>query len=244
MTIVIDIRKKVNTIYPKHIEPYLYLTDTEKEAQELTKQGHFVLPILNDDSSQGAFWDYKYIITNPDDVDDDYYLKVWQRLSGQPWDILKTDRCIIREMTTDDLSELYALYSDPEITKYTEPLFPEYEDEFEYTINYINNVYSYFGFGTWIIIDKKTNRIVGRAGFNYRPGFELPELGFVIGKRYWRQGYAYEVCQALIDYGYKELEFKKIQALVHPDNTASIGLLNKLSFYHTGSFEQYDIYIR
>lgn len=58
-----------------------------------------------------------------------------------------------------------------------------------------------------------------------------PELGFVIGTSWQREGYAYEVCGSILSYGLKELGFHKVQAFVQPQNTASLGLLHKLGFH-------------
>ena len=100
----------------------------------------------------------------------------------------------------------------------------------EHIEDYIENIYKYFGFGTWLIRRKEDGVLIGMAGFNYRPGFEEAELGFVIGCPFWRNGYAYEVCRHLLYLGKTVFEFEKIQALADKDNTASICLLEKLGF--------------
>jgi len=234
MTIVIDISKFVNSNRGCDIEPALYLSDDLCELKRLKADGHIVLPILNENTENADLSAYKYVIVNPDEVDEDYYYKIWLRYAGLPWHILNTGRCIVREMTCDDLKELYELYSDECITKYTEALFPDYEDEYEYTNNYIERVYSYFGFGTWIILRKSDEKIIGRAGFNYRPGFDEPELGYMIGEKYQNKGYAYEVCSAIIEYGLNELEFKRISAFSADENIKSSNLLKKLGFRQDG----------
>ena len=74
--------------------------------------------------------------------------------------------------------------------------------------------------------------LIGRAGFNFRPGYDEVELGFVIGYPFWRNGYAYEVCSHLLQLGKAVFEFEKVQALVDKENTASICLLEKLGFFY------------
>lgn len=54
------------------------------------------------------------------------------------------------------------------------------------------------------------------------------ELGFMIGKAYQKQGYAYEICKAIIRYARDELLESNIRAYVHKDNQASIALCKKL----------------
>lgn len=230
MNIVIDIRRFVNTALAYKIEPFLYVSDDPNEIKRLSESGHIVVPVLAEANRDEDFSSYKYVITNPEEVDDDYYYKIWLRYARLPWEILTTDRCIVREMTEKDVRALYEVYKDDSVTKYTEPLFPDLEDELTYTRNYIENVYSYFGFGTWVIVNKEDGKIIGRAGFNYRDGYEEPELGYVIGKEYQNKGFATEVCSAIIKYGYEELGFDSVSAFSHRDNIPSCKLLNNLGF--------------
>lgn len=257
MNIVIDIEEKVNSeIASCHIsreevtnalcqfsKPYdklckLYVTDDIVLANEYRSKGNFVIPVINDTNSHLDFSGFKYLITDSDEIDEDFYYKIWQRYTSLPWHILDTDRCIVREMTLADVSSLYDIYEDSSVTKYTEPLFPDYEDEIEYTHNYIHNVYEYFGFGTWVVIRKSDNKIIGRAGYNFRPGYDIPELGYVFGSNYQHNGYASEVCSALIKYGFCDLEFDQILAFSSPDNLPSIRLLNRLGFASTSSIAE------
>ena len=246
MFIVIDIPSKWNTNIS--IEPRLYVTDEPERIRALSMDGHPLCPILNDNTRDMDLSAFPYLITDPEAVDTDFYIKVWQRLASLPWEIALTPRCRIREMTEDDVEALYRIYSDESIVKYTEPLFPDYESEREYTRNYIRNVYSYFGFGTWIIEELDTGDIIGRAGFNYRTDEDLPdtltfpELGYVIGKEYQGRGYATEVCLKLIALGFEELGFDCIQALSHPDNHPSIRLLSSLGFEYYGVYGELNIY--
>ncbi|MBQ0028557.1 MAG: GNAT family N-acetyltransferase [Lachnospiraceae bacterium] len=208
----------------------LHVTDDITLAHSLLDSGLLVVPVINERNSDKDFSKFKYLITNPEELDDNYYIKIWQRFMGLPWHILNTERCIIREMSASDVKDLYEVYADSSITRFTEPLFPDYEDELEYTKNYIDNVYSYFGFGTWVIECRETGHIIGRAGFNYRPGYDEPELGYVIAVPYQNQGYAYEVCSAIIPYMKEEFDIDRISAFSSEENEPSLRLLNKLGF--------------
>ena len=114
-----------------------------------------------------------------------------------------------------------------------EGLFDNPEDEKRYQKDYIEKVYGLMGFGIWTVIRKGDGRIIGRAGFSIRNGFDDIELGFLIGKDYQRQGYAYEVCSAILEYGKDTLLFDKVQTLVKAENQVSIHLCEKLGFKTT-----------
>lgn len=83
----------------------------------------------------------------------------------------------------DDLGEVYELYDDDEIRKYMEPLY-EYGEEKKFTESYIKNMYGMYGFGMWLVKDRDTDKLIGRAGLELRliDGVEEMELGYIIGK--------------------------------------------------------------
>ena len=208
----------------------LFLTDSAMIASALLEQRAFVIGIMHDYNQGADFTGLKYVFSDIEDVEFDSYEKAYQRYAHLPWIIMETERCIIRETTVEDVDIFYDLYKDPEMTRYMEGLFDDPEDEKQYTRDYIDKVYGLLGFGTWTILKKDTGEIIGRAGFSIRNGFDDIELGFLIGTKYQRQGYAYEVCSAIIQYGKEVLLFKSLQALVKKENVISIHLCEKLGF--------------
>ena len=46
-----------------------------------------------------------------------------------------------------------------------------------------------------------------------REGFDEPELGFIIAREAQRKGYCMEACGAILEYGFRELGFERVQAL-------------------------------
>ena len=209
----------------------LWITDRGQRAQDLLRQGCPVLAWLHEDNRDEDFSCVRYACENLEELDRDYMEKVYRRYAGIPWDILTTDRCFVRETVTADLDELYAIYAVPSITKYTEGLYPERAQEEAYLQDYTENMYYFYNYGVWTICDKTTGQVIGRAGFSNREGYEDPELGFVIGVPWQRQGYATEVCKALLEYGKEELGFERVQMLVMPENRVSLRLAEKLGFH-------------
>ncbi len=149
--------------------------------------------------------------------------------------ILETPRLIVREIEMTDIDDLFALYSGPHMTDFIAPLYP-YEEEVAYEQDYINNIYGFYGFGMWVVIEKKTGELIGRAGIEYRSGCREneAELGYAIREDRWRRGYAEEACKAIMDWAFEEYEFSGFCARVNPKNEASTGLLKKLGFTDSG----------
>ncbi len=53
------------------------------------------------------------------------------------------------------------------------------------------------------------------------------EIGWIFNKNYWRQGYAFESCKAMVEYAFNQLEAHKIFAEAI-DSVKSVGLMKKL----------------
>ncbi|MCR5671985.1 MAG: GNAT family N-acetyltransferase [Butyrivibrio sp.] len=207
----------------------LVLCDDAAFSGTLSDEGFYVAGILHEGSAEN-FEGLKYVFSDLTQVEMDSFIKVYQRYAGEPWEILRTERLIVRETTVDDVDEFYRIYKDPEMTRYMEGLFEDPADEKRYQADYIKKVYEFMGFGVWTVIRKEDGRIIGRAGYSVRKGFDEIELGFLIGKEFQRQGYAYEVCAGILDYGRDVLLFDKVRTLVKKDNTASVHLCEKLGF--------------
>ncbi len=211
----------------------LIVTDSPKRAEEFIKKGMFAVGMLHDSGENVEFPGVKYVFSDINQVDIDSFIKVYQRYSGEPWIILVTKRLLVRETTLEDVDTFYELYKDPEMTRYMEGLFDDPEDEKRYQRDYIKKVYGLMGFGVWTLVRLEDSKVIGRAGYSIRSGFDDIELGFLVGKEYQRHGYAYEACRAILDYGRDMLQFDKVQTLVKAENTVSIHLCERLGFKKT-----------
>lgn len=178
------------------------------------------------------------IVEGFEEVDADFLEKVYQREHHIPWTILETKRCVVRELCMDDLDALFELYAGEEIDKYTEPLYP-YEEEKAFQHAYINNMYRYFGYGMWLVFEKETGKLIGRAGLEHREYNDVVELelGYLIGKKYQGKGYATEVCTAILEYAKENAGFERINTVIQDGNEVSIALSKKLGFTHSEDYE-------
>lgn len=185
---------------------------------------------MKDDNFDGI----RYAVESLENIDGIYLDRICRRYAGLPWEILRTERCIVREMTTEDVDSFYEIYKDPSITAYMEGLYPAKEQEVEYIKKYIKNIYGFFEYGLWSIQEKKSGKIIGRAGISWREETGMVELGYVIAKSYQRQGYAFEVCSAILQYAKEELGIEQIAAYIKEENNASKALCQKLQFKKKG----------
>jgi RimJ/RimL family protein N-acetyltransferase len=223
--------KEVESSFPKEEQgSTLVACDKGESSDRLLEDGYYVVGNLHGLNQGEEFKGAKYVFSEIENVDMDSFVKVYQRYSGEPWDILKTERLLVRETTVDDVDEFYKLYKDPSMTRFMEGLFDDPEDEKRYQRDYIKKVYGLMGFGVWTLVRREDGAVIGRAGYSVRNGFDEVELGYLVGKDYQRNGYALEACAAILDYGRDVLQFDAVQTLVKAENTVSIHMCEKLGF--------------
>lgn len=186
-----------------------------------------------------ALYGTQVVLLTLEDVDYEFVYRIWKRKHGLPWIMFETKRCYLREMTLDDMDDLFSLYEKEGMTDYIEPLY-EREEEIEYQRAYIRNMYDYFGYGMWLVKEKGTDQLIGRAGIDNRiiDGQPELELGYMIDPAYQRKGYATEVCSAILDWVRRNLEFLQINCLIEEGNEASVHLVQNLGFEYDGQAEQ------
>lgn len=185
---------------------------------------------LNERNSDQHFPDGAYCVERLSDIDARYLDRVYRRFHDIPWEIAQTNRMRIREISVEDVPQLYELYRDERVTQYMEPLFADPDQEVVYTREYIKNVYGFYGYGMWVLEEKTQGCVIGRAGLEYKEGFEGLELGFMLGVPYQHQGYAYEACREILSYGIRELDQRSYCSFINEKNTASIHLVERLGF--------------
>lgn len=224
----IDVRR--NQIEEDYIKSSFLITDNREAADLALHFGLGFSVYTNTYNRAEDFREALYCIDNISEMSDKNIERMYRRANDIPWDILETENFYLREIVVEDVDRLYEIYADEEVKRYIEDLYESKEEEIKYTQEYIKNQYRFYEYGMWIVIDKETNEIIGRAGIFDRAGQELTELGFVFAKDYWGKGVATEVLRAVIDYAHDELEISEMYAHVMNENERSKGLLEKLGF--------------
>jgi [ribosomal protein S5]-alanine N-acetyltransferase len=137
--------------------------------------------------------------------------------------ILETKRLILRHLSTNDLDDLFKLYSDTEIRKYYPEgvlTLEETKEELEW---FLNGHPEYPELGLWATVHKETGKFIGRCGLL---AWEIDgkletEIGYMLDKSFWHQGLATEAAQGIMKYGFEELNLSRLICLMHPENIAS-----------------------
>ena len=133
---------------------------------------------------------------------------------------IETERMIVRDFILDDVNDLYEILGDDETMKNCEPAY-----SFEKTKKFLSE-FCIKKKGALAAVLKGSRKVIGYILFKELEG-SVYEIGWFFNKNYWRHGYAYESCSAVISYAFDELMAHKIIAETI-DRQKSVRLMEKL----------------
>lgn len=80
----------------------------------------------------------------------------------------------------------------------------------------------------FVVVLRERDQIIGGCGIHIRrPEHRGAEIGYCFNRQFWGQGYATEVMQALLKFGFEELNLHRIIATCDPRNTGSERVMQK-----------------
>ena len=155
--------------------------------------------------------------------------------------ILETDRLLLREYVEDDAEAFLKLNTDPEVLRFVpDKALLNVEQARQVLIDHPIADYRKNGFGRGACILKKSGEQIGFAGLKYLKELDEVDIAYRFMPTYWGQGLATEAARASVRYGFADLGLKRIIGLVMPENTASVGVLEKAGLCHSNSVSLWD----
>ena len=156
--------------------------------------------------------------------------------------VLRTERLICRQITTEDAKILHNYWSDPEVTRYfsMEP-FHSLEETLE-MIELLNGLPKSNQGIRWVVTRAGNGAVMGTCGFhNHKPEHFRAEMGYEIGKEHWGQGIMTEAIKAILQYGFHYMKFNRVEAFVNYGNDRSTRLLERTGFHLDGLLREYEL---
>ena len=119
--------------------------------------------------------------------------------------ILQTPRTIVRQATLDDAAFVIELLNEPGWIRFIG----------DRDIHDLDAARAYIH-----------ERLL--SSYAQHDTLDAPDIGYAVCQAHQGKGYAFEVCQALVQHGWENLGFDKLYGYCLPDNVASVNLLEKL----------------
>jgi Acetyltransferases, including N-acetylases of ribosomal proteins len=149
---------------------------------------------------------------------------------------LETPRLILRKFTPDDFAVAHTYASVRENVLFM-PWGPNSEDD---TRNFINMAIARADENPcrdyqYAVTLKESGRLIGGCCLTIKEN-ETGELGWILHRDYWKQGYGPELGEALLELGFGELGLHRITANCDADNYGSYRVMEKIGMRREGLF--------
>jgi RimJ/RimL family protein N-acetyltransferase len=142
--------------------------------------------------------------------------------------ILETQRLLLRPFRESDLDAYARLCADPEVMRYIGAGQPLSRADAWRAMAFFLGHWELRGYGMWAAADKNTGALLGRIGLHNPEGWPALEVGWVLDRSRWGEGLATEGGGAAMQFAFEQLACPHISSVIHPANTASIHVAEKL----------------
>lgn len=157
-----------------------------------------------------------------------------------PFPELETERLVLKEITRQDAPMLLQLRSNRDVMKYIERPLASSIDDVNTLIDLIaDNLHKNEGLTWGIFLKDGDSGLKGTIGFwrllkeHYRA-----EIGYLLDPSLQGMGLMFEAMQEALRYGFNQIQLHSVEANVHPENKASIRLLEKAGFVREAYFRE------
>jgi RimJ/RimL family protein N-acetyltransferase len=141
---------------------------------------------------------------------------------------LVSDRLTLREFTGADEQAVHAYAGDRFVTRYMD-WGPNSRDE---TRRFLSEAMAKAAPGRaefdLAVVHAASGAVIGSVAIAVSTNQQKAEIGYVLHRDFWSQGYATEAAAMLLRFGFDRLNLRHISARCHPDNHASARVLEKV----------------
>lgn len=154
-----------------------------------------------------------------------------------PVPTLETKRLRIRCLRMEDAPAMLAILSDAETVRYWgRPMMTQLEQAESYTrenLQWMEDGHCLY----WGIEEKVSANMIGTCTlFRLDSSNRRGEIGYLLNRTYWHQGFMSEALESVMAYAFTELKLHRLEADTDPANTASIRILENFGFEREGLF--------
>jgi RimJ/RimL family protein N-acetyltransferase len=152
-------------------------------------------------------------------------------------DRLETARLTLRMLREEDLDTYAAICADPDVMRYLGEGKTLTRAEAWRQMALIIGHWQLRGYGFWAVEERATGALLGRIGFFIPEGWPGFELGWVLRREAWGQGYATEGAQRALAHAFTAMDREHVISLIYPANTPSIRVAERIGETLEGDVE-------
>lgn len=148
-----------------------------------------------------------------------------------PFPSLETSRLLLRRMNHDDINDLFEMRNDPRMIEDTDSIIDETKEDTRAYIDKMNKGVDEGKWIIWAIEDKSSNKVIGSISvWNFNEKENSGELGYGIMPAFQGKGFMKEALFAVVEFSFKAMKLKFLDAYTEENNLSSNKLLEKCGF--------------
>jgi ribosomal-protein-alanine N-acetyltransferase len=150
-----------------------------------------------------------------------------------------TERLTGRRPEPDDLPDLVRIFTDRRVDEAFWPADLRTPDQVAATLKHTIDHWDRWAFGAWTVLERGSDRIVGRVGLEHTTKFGHPEveLQWFIDADVWGRGYATEMAREAVRAAFTTLGLDSLISYTVPGNAASRAVMEKLGMTYEADVE-------
>ena len=165
------------------------------------------------------------------------------QINAKPFPTISTERLNLRQLMAEDEEDILKLRADESVSRYISRIPYKTIEEARAFITKINNGINEQGWLYWAITLKGQKNVIGTLClWNFSKDNFRAEIGYELRPEFQGQGYGQEAVAAAVALCFNQLKLHSIEAVVYPDNAASIKLLERNGFVREGYFKEKDFF--
>ena len=149
--------------------------------------------------------------------------------------MLKTERCILSKLQSNDYNDVKKLYRDEKVRRYLGGIVDEERCKIKFGDMLNADSDSYY----WMIREIEKKQFVGLVSLDLHHDGKSIELSYQLMPKWWGKGYGTEIIKEVINYGFEDIGLAKILAETQTANKASHRLLERDDMKFQGTVERF-----
>lgn len=142
---------------------------------------------------------------------------------------LETSRLGLRPPQASDAEPLREIHEDPEVIQHVVVVAPPGGITVAWrNVAMMVGHWHLRGYGQWTVLEKTSGQVIGRVGLWNPEGWPGIELGWIIRRSRWGEGFATEAAQAALDWAWDHVQTDHLISIIQPDSLASLRVAEKI----------------
>lgn len=141
-------------------------------------------------------------------------------------------------LSEKDFPEVFEMFEEPDIFQY---ICPDEIRTSETNTEFLNLKLTEIATGKWfywLLRSSSDNSLIGAINVTPIPGTDETQIGWMIRKRFQKQGFAYEAAQKTMEFILNKTNHSLIYSVYDIENIASEKIIEKLGFTYHKSFSE------